>query len=435
MTEEQRIEKNKAIKASMIETGIKRQSQVCRVYKCKIQTNKLSAKQKLQLKMMFVEAKWIWNDILNWCEQSKENKPWDYKLTDTVHHFDKDNNLVEAKLQYVHSQMKQEVLKLLCSNIKTLASLKKKGQKVGKIKFKSNFDSLHVKQCTTTSLKFKKGKYCKIPKISGLVRINGLNQFINKPEIEVACFNILNTPLGYYISFCTYQDRKYIEKRKLENKTIGIDFGCSTAFTTSEGKKYNYMIEESDRLKHLQRKLTRMKGFKKGEKKSNNYIKLLNKIKREYANMSNKKNDKANKIAFELSNYNTVVMQDEQISSWSKTGHGKKVQHSILGRVKSRLLAKPNVVVINKYAPTTKLCTNCGLVHKNLNLYDRVFKCSCGVEEDRDIHAAKNMVWLFENKIGMGRTKFKPVEFRNQVAMILNCSYTDYTVKQEDSSL
>jgi putative transposase len=435
MTEEQRLEKNKAIKNSKIATGIKRKSQVCRVYKCKIQSNKLSAAQKLQLKMMFVEAKWIWNDALGWCSQSEENKPWDYKLTNIVHHFDKDNNSVEHKLQYLHSQMKQEVIKLLCTNIKALSSLKKKGHKVGRVRFKSNFDSLHVKQCTNTSLKLKSGRYCKIPKISGLVRVNGLSQFINKPEIEIACFDILNTPLGYYISFCTYQDKKYIEKRKLKNKAIGIDFGCSTSFTTSEGKKYNCIIEESGRLKHLQRKLTKKKGFKRGDKKSNNYMKLLCKIRREYASMGNRKNDLANKTAHELSDFSTVVIQDEQISSWSRTGHGKKVQHSILGRVKSRLLSKPNAAVINRYAPTTKLCTKCGTVNRSLSLYDRVFRCSCGAEEDRDIHAAKNMVWMFENKIGMGRTKFKPVEFRNQVDAALNCNYAGYTVKQEDSSL
>ena len=63
---ENKEQKNANIKASMKETLNRRKSQFCRVYELKIQKNRLSAKQKKQLKMIFIEAKWIYNDILNW---------------------------------------------------------------------------------------------------------------------------------------------------------------------------------------------------------------------------------------------------------------------------------------------------------------------------------------------------------------------------------
>ena len=56
--------KNRQIAESMRETFEKRKGQVCRVYTVKIQENKLSSLQKEQLKMMFVEAKWLKNAIL-----------------------------------------------------------------------------------------------------------------------------------------------------------------------------------------------------------------------------------------------------------------------------------------------------------------------------------------------------------------------------------
>lgn len=438
MTEDQRQIKNESIKKSMQETYNRRKSQVCRVYKCKIQYNALSERQKTQLKMMFVEAKWLYNDILRWCELDENNKPWNYKIGKTVCHYNKEHEYVESELKYIHSQMKQCVQDYMSANIRTLSTLKKKGSKVGKLKYKSEIKRLHVKQAgpsSTSKLKINKSRYCKVPKVSGHVRINGLDQFVNIKNIEIACFDILNTPSGYYIAFCTYQDKDNIKQRDLINKTIGIDFGCSNSFTTSEGDKYNCYVEESDRLKHLQRQLKMKKGYKKGEKKSNNYNKLCHKIKVEYQKLSNIKNDYANKVTYELSKYKHVIIQDEQLNKWKEQNHGKKVHHSILGRVKAKLISKSNVIVINKYAPTTKLCRLCGEIHDDIKLYDRTFKCKCGVVEDRDIHAAKNLVWMYENNVGVGRTKLKLVELRNQIYNALNSVNSELAVKQEDSTL
>ena len=93
---------------------------------------------------------------------------------------------------------------------------------------------------------------------------------------------------------------------------------------------------------------------------SNNYMRMRHKLDKEYQHLVNKKNDAANKVAHKLLENETVVMQDENLQGWKTNGHGKKVQHSILGRIKSILMRHDNVVVLNQYAPTTKLCTHCG---------------------------------------------------------------------------
>lgn len=62
-----------------------------------------------------------------------------------------------------------------------------------------------------------------------------------------------------------------------------------------------------------------------------------------------------------------------------------------MGMLKSRLKELDNVVVLDKYIPTTKWCPYCHKTHE-LSLSDRTFKCECGYSEDRDIHAAKNML-------------------------------------------
>lgn len=412
MTEEQIKKRNLAIKNAMADTLLKRKGQVCRVFTCKLQFNKLSSLQKEQLKMMFVEAKWLYNDILSFSNDG--NRPNDYNIGQMVKHYDQFGSEIITSFKYLHSQMKQEVKKKICSSLKGLGALKRNGHKVGKLKFASEYNQLHIKQCN--NLKFKNGKRVKIPNLKGLVVVNGCNQFLNIKGIEIACADLLQTPNGYYISFCTFIDKKKIKKQKRNNKILGIDFGCSKSFTTSEGKMYNFKVEESDRLKKLQRSLNKKIGIKRGQKKSNNFKRVQLQIQKEYLKLKNIKNDKANKIVNELLKYGTVIIQDENLTGWKETGHGKKVQHSILGRVKSKLLLKDNVKVINRFAPTTKLCRKCGSL-MDLSLSNRIFKCSCcGETEQRDIHAAKNMVWMYKNAVCVGRTKLKHVEIENQIS-------------------
>lgn len=105
--------------------------------------------------------------------------------------------------------------------------------------------------------------------------------------------------------------------------------------------------------------------------------------------MTNKKIDTANKIVHELKSYNKIVIQDEQLSNWMKSGHGKKISHGCLGIIKSKLKKMKNVVVLDKYIPTTRMCSKCGNIHESLRQRDRTFICPyCGETSDRDIHAA-----------------------------------------------
>ena len=67
------VSKNQNIKKTMKETMTRRTSQSCGVYKVKIDESRLSKKQKEQLKMIFVEAKWFYNNILSWSENHDIN--------------------------------------------------------------------------------------------------------------------------------------------------------------------------------------------------------------------------------------------------------------------------------------------------------------------------------------------------------------------------
>lgn len=394
------VEKNEKIKQSLKATREKRKSQLCTVYELKINERKLTSKQLTSLKMMFVEGKWFWNSIISFTEN---NNIKDYDIKEkTVKHFDKDHNEIISEYKHLSQQSKDGILKTFISNCKTLATLKKKGKKVGRIGYKKDQTTIPYKQYGVSHKIVGKNKF-KLQKI-GTVYVHGLEQFIYDSKVEYADCKLVKKPSGYYIHLTTFKKKEEYTKPE---KVIGIDLGISTHITTSDGEKISVLVEETEKLKRLQRKMQKQK------KNSNNRYKTRLKIQKEHEKMCNRKEDLANKIVHSLTDNQICIFQDEQLHAWSGT-FGKTIQHSILGRVKAKLMRNPNAICLNAYLPTTKLCRNCGKYH-DLSLSDRTFSCECGITEDRDIHASKNMIFFYKNNIGMGRTKFKHVEIEAQI--------------------
>ena len=384
------------IKNSIIETKQKRQTQVCRVIELKIEDFKMSKSEYSSMKFLFVQCKWLYNYLLTLEKEELYN--FDTK-TRNIFSLDKIGNKIERNLT-IPATMIQTVYKGLKQNIKALSSSKKKGKKIGKLKFKSDYNSIDLKQYGITH--YIKGNRIKIAgfkpfKVYGLEQIN--------PEWEFANAKLVKKSSGFYIILTCYENLTANKiKHNQDKKEVGIDYGIKTHIITSENEQFNVTIEESERLKGLQRKLSRQK------KDSNNYYRTRLKIQREYERLSNLKKDKTNKLVNYLcTKYSTVYMQDEMIAGWHKGLFGKQVQHSILGKLKAKLKEQNNVRVIDKSYPTTKLCYNCGHLHKEITLNDREFICpSCGFSEDRDLKAAKTVLF-----IGQCENIYAPMERRS----------------------
>ena len=144
MTEDERLAKNKRIKEQSKQTKQKRKSQVCRVYRVKIDISHLNEAQRVHLKMLFVEAKWLYNDILTFMNDHDIND-YDSK-TLIVHVLDKDRQPVTHELQYISSQMRQSVIQGLKDSMKALATLREHNRKIGSLRYKSDYVSINLKQ-------------------------------------------------------------------------------------------------------------------------------------------------------------------------------------------------------------------------------------------------------------------------------------------------
>ncbi len=364
-------------------TREKRKSQICRVYRVKIDISHLNEAQKLRLKMLFVEAKWLYNDALTFLNDHEIN---DYDTTTlTVNGLDKDRQPITHELEYISSQMRQSVIQGIKNNMKCLASLRENNHKTGSLRYKSDYASINLQQYRVT-YRFYDERHIGIQGFSEWIRIKGANQFWNIPNLEFANAKLLNLPDGYYLAITTYQN-KGGEKKKYKPE-IGIDMGIKTTITTSDGRKFKVLIEESERLKKCQRQIARR------EKGSSNRYRARKLMRKSYQKLGNKKRDSANKITHELLEHAIVYMQDENLKGWHSGLFGRTVQHSVLGLVKKKLMNSERVIVLPKSMPTTKYCPKCGNLKKDIKLSDRVYECPCGYKEDRDIHAARNMILL-----------------------------------------
>ena len=395
----QHSEETKAkIRAKRNATIQKHSDMVVKCYELKINKKRLKKKQLNEIEMMFLEGKRLYNNIL---AKKKELEiplnlinPTDFYSVEVL---DKDKNKQTVELQFLPSHYKQTIHARMISNEKTIRSLIKRGyQTHGSLQFKSELTCIPLK---SGDWKFKSENKIKLMGVSGKLLIRGLRQF-NRDKVEFANANLLKKPDGYYLKITCYHNKKDLQFEKPNKTNIGLDFGIKTNITTSEGEKVNVSIEEGDQLKLLQKKLQRQK------KGSNNRYKTLKRIRIAYQKQIQKKQDKANKFIHKMKQYERVIYQDEQLKNWhqdKRGGMSKTVQHSCMGLIKVKLGQLENSIKLDKFIPTTKFCPHCGSIKNDITLSDRTYDCHCGYSEDRDVHAAKNMIaiwqYLVENNL------------------------------------
>lgn len=400
--------KNEKIKQTMRETQARRKTQTCRVFQLKLQSNALNKQQAHILSMLFVEAKWLYNHAL-----SQGVK--DYTPGKSVVVKNRKGEFEERSFSHLGSQMKQSVVSGMLASLRSLKTHKDKGTKVGALKFVSSYSSLDLKQYGTT-YRFKKGRV-RIQNVPGWLKIRGHHQL---EGWELANAKLVQKTDGYYLHVTAFKNKTEIPDTYTPDTMIGVDMGLSTHLTFSNGEKVSSVVGESDRLKRLSKKLARQ------TKGSNNHTKTKQLIRKQHQKLVNKRDDTANKVVHQLLLNETVFIQNENLTAWRKSFGGSQ-QHSILGRVKSKLIHHPRVKVLRANAPTTKTCL-CGVKNTH-TLSQRTYKCStCGYECDRDVHAARNMIRL---TIPAEHRDFKLVERESDWNML---SIPQHPSKKQEAS-
>lgn len=193
MDEERRLAKNKLISLRKKETLLRHENMVTKTYEVKIQENKLRKRQREDIERIFLEAKWYKNYILNWMNESKDNKlsKFNTKITQITKK-DKDMNDVQVEIKRLPAQSRQCLVSRMVANLRAMAALRKKGlQKLGKLKFSKEETAIDYKQIGN-SHKIINKKRIRLQGIKGELLVNGLEQFYNIPGVEVANARLLH---------------------------------------------------------------------------------------------------------------------------------------------------------------------------------------------------------------------------------------------------
>ncbi len=391
------VTKKEKIKNTFKQTKEKRKNQVCRVYELKIDKSHLNSESKQALKMIFLEAKWLYNHILS--QDNIFNLNFDYKIEEVPVKIR--DNIELRDLKYLSSHMRQSLIERTRDNIRGLHELKENGHKVGKLKYKSIVQSIPLKQFGRT-YKTLDNNHVKIEHIKQKIRVRGLSQIPTGSDI--ANGTLICKHGDYYLSVTTYQFKR---KEPVPKGQTGIDFGLARQMTLNSGIGIQYSIPVTKKLRKLYRQLS------KQEEHSNNWYKILTKINKEFDRISNIKKDIKCKIVSHLKKNNGIVcFQDENVKAWQRIW-GKKILLTAIGGIISTLKREVHTPVeVDKMFPSTKTCCKCGNVQE-MTLEDRIFDCNkCGNIIDRDHNSSIDILNEGLRKIGAVRTELTltPVE-------------------------
>ena len=225
---------------------------------------------------------------------------------------------------------------------------------------------------------------------------------------KIKTITISRTPTyKYFASILVDTNIVIPEKPQItENKTLGIDLGLKDFAILSNGEKFanpKFLKNNIERLKVLQRRASKKMKGSQNKKKENLRVAI------KHENIKNKRDDFLHKLSSRLiceSQADTFVFENlssqnmmanhnlaQAISdvSWAKLVEMMKYKGEWYGK---------NILFIDRFAPSSKTCSNCNFVNDKLTLSDRDWQCIvCGVTHDRDINAAKNIKFMGLKKV------------------------------------
>ena len=199
-----------------------------------------------------------------------------------------------------------------------------------------------------------------------------------------------------------------LPKVKLTDESIGIDVGvkdlaiCSNGMTFKNINKTKEVKRLKKVLKRKQRQCSRKyEQNKKGKEyvKTNNIIKLEKEIRLLHRRLTNIRSNHIHQATNKIVKIkpSRVVMETLNIKGMMKNRHlSKAIAEQCLYEFKVKMKYKCEFygiefVEADKWFPSSKTCSCCGAIKKDLKLKDRVYQCSCGLKIDRDLNASINL--------------------------------------------
>ncbi|MET8991675.1 transposase [Nonomuraea wenchangensis] len=266
---------------------------------------------------------------------------------------------------------------------------KRKGPKVAAPQYRSKRDRRQAVRFTRNArFSITAGGKLRLPKI-GDVDVRWSRDLPSEPS----SVTVVKDAAGrYFASFVVEAGDEPLPETAGE---VGIDLGLTHLAVLSDGRKISnprFLRRAERRLKKAQQALSRK------AKGSNNREKAVVKVARVHAKVADARRDFAHKLSTQIIRENqTVVVEDLCVKGLARTKLAKSVHDAGWSQFVGMLAYKAArhgraFVRIDRWFPSSKMCSACGTVAESMPLDVRMWTCPCGAVHDRDVNAAINIL-------------------------------------------
>ena len=230
-------------------------------------------------------------------------------------------------------------------------------------------------------------------------------RFFKSREIEgnIKTLTVKRDALGD-IFFIFVTDAEHQVFHAATTEIAGVDFGLKSFLAISDGSKEPAPQPLKQALNQLAKA---SRNLSKKQRCSNNRRRARKNLARLHRTIANRRKDFQFKLARQLVHrYNAIAIEDLNLSGM-KALWGRKVSDlgfasfvSILEHQSTKTGC--TIVKVDRWFPSSKLCSSCGTINEHLSLRDREWTCDCGAVHDRDLNAAINIQRAGASALGLG---------------------------------
>jgi len=345
-----------------------------------------SKEQEQTLFQTFKSCRFVYNQLLE-----KLNKQTKINRGEIQH------SILELKKEFpelneVYSKTLQYECYRLFSNLRGLSQLKKKGRKVGKLRFKGRdwFKTINYNQ-SGFKLEQTEKRYGKLS-LSKIGKIDIRCHRITSGKIKQV--TIKKTAGKWYAIMIT--DEIY-EKQRGKGIT-GIDLGIINFITDDKGNKIKSPLFLKKSLNKIKKAHQNLSKKKRG---SNNRYKAKKRLGVLFEKVENQRTDFLHKVSTDLVSKNKIIcieklgikqmMSKERNRFWNRRNFADVSWGKFVSMLKFKAESAGTKIIDVNPRNTSKKCSNCGEL-QSMPLSQRTYFCDCGLELDRDVNSAINIL-------------------------------------------
>lgn len=356
---------------------------VLKSYKFRIYPN---AAQRQQLACEFGHARWAWNTCLAWRSDA-------YKRGEKVTGIDFSRELTQLKKMepyvWLNDVSSGTLVQKLRDQDKAFSNFFAKRAKYPKFKKRSHTQSVRyqIDQRIAVNV-YRSGELLKLPKL-GVLKVRWSQIPRGVPKMVTIT---LDASGRYFASFATEQE---IQQWEPKTTAVGVDLGIKDVAVTSDGWKSGNPRHLKTKLKQLKRESRVLSSRVKGSGRWNRQRIVVARL---HARVADGRRDWLHKLTTKLVKENGLVAIENLHVKGMVRNHclAQAISDVGMGELRRQLEYKAawhgrELVVIDRWAPSTKMCSGCGQLH-DMPLSKRTMNCDCGVTLDRDHNAAINIL-------------------------------------------